>query len=70
MRVWEKLMGVGLLIFVLIFPAQSALAIDADDLLDLLVEEKVISSEKAQRLKQKVERLERAKKAGPKSCCV
>ncbi|MBW1953967.1 MAG: hypothetical protein JRI50_07600, partial [Deltaproteobacteria bacterium] len=63
MRVWEKLMGVGLLIFVLIFPAQSALAIDADDLLDLLVEEKVISSEKAQRLKQKVERLERAKKA-------
>ncbi|MBW1918369.1 MAG: hypothetical protein JRI57_10185, partial [Deltaproteobacteria bacterium] len=63
MRTLGKWLGMLTLALAVGLPAGTAWAIDADDLLDLLVEEKVISSEKAQRLKQKVERLERAKKA-------
>ncbi|MFP3868195.1 MAG: hypothetical protein ACLFUU_08530 [Desulfobacteraceae bacterium] len=63
MRLWGKFMGMGLLILVLIFPARSALAINADDLLDLLVEEQVITPEKAQKLKEKAEKLDQARQA-------
>lgn len=62
-----RTLGKWLVMFILTLavglPAGTAWAINADDLLDLLVEENVISSEKAQRLKKKVERLERTKKA-------
>ncbi|MDD3579411.1 MAG: porin [Desulfobacca sp.] len=63
MRAWPKLWGVGLLILVLIFPVRSALAINAEDLLDLLVEEKVITPDKAQKLKEKAEQLDRARQS-------
>jgi hypothetical protein len=43
--------------------AKPVLAIDANDLLDLLVEEKVITPEKAQKLKEKAEQLDRARQS-------
>ncbi|OPX18942.1 MAG: hypothetical protein BZ151_11965 [Desulfobacca sp. 4484_104] len=63
MRALQKLWGVGLLFFVLIFLSKPALAIDANDLLELLVEEKVITADKAQKLKEKAEKLDRARQA-------
>ncbi|MBW1990752.1 MAG: hypothetical protein JRI59_01210 [Deltaproteobacteria bacterium] len=59
------LLGVSVLLLALFlaFTPRAALAISADDLLELLVEEKVITPEKAAKLKQKVREKEKARKA-------
>jgi hypothetical protein len=67
----EKIMGSALiwigrfyallLVLVLVFLPRPVLAINADDLLNLLVEEKVITPEKAEKLKQKAKKVEQAR---------
>lgn len=55
--------GIIILVLATVLLPRPVLAINADDLLNLLVEEKVITPEKAEKLKQKAKKLEKAREA-------
>ncbi len=59
---WSWAGGIVLVLALVFLPGQAG-AISADDLLNLLMEEKVITPEKAERLKQKARKLEQAREA-------